>query len=67
MKVSQSCPTLCDPMDYRVHAILQATEPLHLFCWGHPQSEGPKPHLFISSSFKSFFNHFSRKEGTANT
>ena len=40
---------------------------LHLFCGGHPQSKGPKPHLFISSSFKSFFNHFSRKEGTANT
>ena len=24
MKVGQSCPTLCDPMDYTVHAILQA-------------------------------------------
>ena len=24
MKVTQSCPTLCDPMDYRVHGILQA-------------------------------------------
>ena len=24
MKVAQSCPTLCDPMDYRVHGILQA-------------------------------------------
>ena len=23
-KVAQSCPTLCDPMDYTVHAILQA-------------------------------------------
>ena len=23
-KVPQSCPILCDPMDYRVHAILQA-------------------------------------------
>ena len=25
MKVTQSCPTLCDPMDYTVHGILQAT------------------------------------------
>ena len=25
MKVSQSCPTLCDPMDYTVHGILQAS------------------------------------------
>ena len=24
MKVSQSCPTLCDPMDYTVHGIFQA-------------------------------------------
>ena len=24
MKVTQSCPTLCDPMDCRVHGILQA-------------------------------------------
>ena len=23
-KVTQSCPTLCDPMDYTVHEILQA-------------------------------------------
>ena len=22
--VAQSCPTLCDPMDYRAHGILQA-------------------------------------------
>ena len=24
VKVTQSCPTLCDPMDYTVHGILQA-------------------------------------------
>ena len=24
MKVAQSCPTLCDPMDYTVHGIFQA-------------------------------------------
>ena len=24
VKVAQSCPTLCDPMDCRVHGILQA-------------------------------------------
>ena len=24
VQVAQSCPTLCDPMDYRVHGILQA-------------------------------------------
>ena len=24
VKVTHSCPTLCDPMDYTVHGILQA-------------------------------------------
>ena len=24
LKVTQSCPTFCDPMDYTVHGILQA-------------------------------------------
>ena len=24
VKVAQSCPTLCDPMDCRIHGILQA-------------------------------------------
>ena len=24
MKVAQSCPTLCNPMDYTIHVILQA-------------------------------------------
>ena len=24
VKVTRSCPTLCDPMDYAVHGILQA-------------------------------------------
>ena len=24
VKVTQSCPTLCNPMDYTVHGILQA-------------------------------------------
>ena len=27
VKVTQSCPTLCDPMDYTVHGILQARIP----------------------------------------
>ena len=27
VKVAQSCPTLCDPMDYTAHGILQARIP----------------------------------------
>ena len=26
VKVAQSCPTLCDPMDYSIHGILQASQ-----------------------------------------
>ena len=26
VKVTQSCPTLCDPVDYTVHGILQASK-----------------------------------------
>ena len=41
MKVAQSCPTLCDPMDYTVHGILQARIPE---CVAFPFSRGlPNP------------------------
>ena len=37
-KVTQSCPTLCDPMGFRVHGILQA----RILVWGaFPFSRGP--------------------------
>ena len=37
VKVTQSCPTLCDPMDYTVHGILQA----RILQWGaFPSSRG---------------------------
>ena len=45
VKVSQSCPTLCDPMDYTVHGILQA----RILEWvafpspGDPPNPGIKP------------------------
>ena len=37
MKVAQSCPTLCDPMNYTVHEILQARV---LECVAFPFSRG---------------------------
>ena len=40
VKVTQSCPTLCDPMDYTVHAILQARI---LECVAFPFSRGDLP------------------------
>ena len=40
MKVAQSCLTLCDPMDYPVHGILQAT----ILAWvAFPFSRGSCP------------------------
>ena len=45
VKVAQSCPTLCDPMDYTVHGILQA----RIMEWvtfpspGHLPNPGTKP------------------------
>ena len=43
MKVSQSCPTLCDPMDYTVHRILQA----RILEWVTFPSPGDLPNLGI--------------------
>ena len=44
VKVAQSCPTLCDPIDYTVHGILQARIPEWVafpFSRGSSQSRSP--------------------------
>ena len=44
VKVAQLCPTLCDPMDYTVHGILQArilewvALPSPNCCWTNPKT-----------------------------
>ena len=45
VKVAQSCPTLCDPMDYTVHGILQAKilEWVAFSFPGHLPNPGIKP------------------------
>ena len=48
VKVAQSCPTLCDPMDYTVHGILQARilkQVAFPFSRGSSQPQGLKPGL----------------------
>ena len=48
VKVAQSCPTLCDPMDYTVHGILQARIlewVAFLFSGGVFQTQGLNPGL----------------------
>ena len=55
VKVAQSCPTLCDPMDYTVRGILQARIPE----WGaFPFSRGssqPRDRTQISHIAGRFF------------
>ena len=43
VKVTQSCPTLCDPVDYTVHGILQA----RILEWWPFPSPGDFPNLGI--------------------
>ena len=54
VKVAQSCPTLCDPMDYTVHGILQ----LRILEWvaipfsrvsSQPETEPRSPALQVDS------------------
>ena len=45
VKVTQSCPTLCDPMDYTVHGILQA----RMMDWvAFPCSRGSSQHKAVN-------------------
>ena len=55
VKVTQSCPTLCDPMDYIVHGILQA----RILAWAvFPFSRGssqPRDQTQVSHIAGRFF------------
>ena len=56
VKVTQSCPTLCNPTDYRVHGILQA----RILEWvAFPFSRGssqPRDQTRVSHTAGRFFN-----------
>ena len=60
--VTQSCPTLCDPMDYRVHGILQA----RILEWvTFPFSRGfsqPGDQIQISCIAGGFFTSWATRE-----
>ena len=55
MKVTQSCPILCDPMDYILHGILQA----RILQWvAYPSSRGssqPRDRTQVSCIAGRFF------------
>ena len=61
VKVAQSCPTLCDPRDYRVHGILQA----RILEWvAIPFSKGssqPRDQTQVSCIAGGFFYQLSHK------
>ena len=62
VKVAQLCPTLCDPMDYRVHGILQARI---LECVAFPFSRGssqPRDQTQVSYIADRFFISWATRE-----
>ena len=61
VKVTQSCLTLCDPMDYTVHGILQA----RILEWLFPLSRGssqPRDRTQISCIPGGFFTSWATRE-----
>ena len=62
VKVAQSCPTLCDPIDYTVHGILQA----RILEWvAFPFSRGssqPRDRTQVSSVAGRFFTSWATRE-----
>ena len=62
VQVAQSCPTLCDPMDYIVHGILQARI---LECIAFPFSRGssqPRDQTRVSCIAGGFFTNWAIME-----
>ena len=66
VKVAQSCPTLCDPMDYTAHGILQA----RILEWvAFPFSRGssqPRDQTQGSHIAGGFFSSWVTREGQEN-
>ena len=61
VKVTQSCPTLCNPMDYTVHGILQARK---LESVAIPFSRGssqPRDQTQVSRTAGEFFTKKEKK------
>ena len=55
VKVTQSCLILCDPMDYTVHGILQATILVWVvFCFSRGSSQ-PRDQTQVSCTADRFF------------
>ena len=62
VKVAQLCPTLCDPMDYRVHGILQARILGWLAVSFSRGSSWPRDQTQVSHIAGGFFTHWATRE-----
>ena len=62
VKVSQSCPTLCNPMDYTVHGILQARILKWVACSSFRGSPQLRDQIQVSCIAGGFFTSWATRE-----
>ena len=62
VKVAQSCPTLCDPMDYTVHETLQARIPEWVAIPFSRESSQPRDWTQVSHIAGGFFTSWATRE-----
>ena len=62
MKVTQSCPTLCNPMDYTVHRLLQARILVWVTCPFSRGSSQLRDRAQVSSIARRFFTICTTRE-----
>ena len=67
VKVAQSCLTLCDPMDYTVHGILQAKILKWLAIPFSRESSKPRDQTQVSRIAGGFFTSWATREAQIKT
>jgi len=66
VRVSQSCPTLCDPLDYTVHGILQVKIPEWVAGPFSRRSSQPRDWTQVSHIAGRFFTSWATREAPFN-
>ena len=62
VKITQSCPTLCNPMDYTVHGILQARIVEWVVFPFSRESSQPRDQTQVSRIAGKFFTSWATRE-----
>ena len=62
VKVTQLCPTLCNPIDYTVHEILQARIPEWVAFPFSRESSQPRDQTQVSCIAGRFFTNWATRE-----